>query len=121
MFEALNDDNFILFAMKHYDNPQCVTSEEFYSDLNRIQYVKKLFKRYYCDDDLRERLILNHLVIFYNVFGIQAANRMMFFKTDEEHHSILKTFLLYLNYIKDSDYVDIPLDFYIVDRLREIG
>jgi len=115
-FKVLTEENFILFAMKHYDNPSCEDADEFYSDLNRIKYIKRLIRKY----------LLNHLIIFFNVFGIQSAKRMIFFRFEEEYHSILKTFLVYLNYIKDNETIDsielvrIPINTTVANVLREI-
>ena len=94
----LNDDNFMLFAAKSYDRPHCIQSE-FDEDLKRIKYVKRLIKRYRTNGDLKERLILNHIIILANVFGIEASVRMLFLKLDKLDYPILKTFLLYLNYM----------------------
>lgn len=121
LFDDLNDDNFVLYASRNYDNPQCMSIEEFYHDLQRFKYLKRLFRRYVQNNDLQERLILNHLVVIYNVFGIKAANKMVFYKMqDEECLPALKTFLIFLNYIKETDYVDIPLEPYIVEKLRSL-
>lgn len=121
LFDDLNEDNFVLYASRNYDNPQCMSVEEFYHDLQRFKYLKRLFRRYTQNGDLQERLILNHLVVLYNVFGIKAANKMIFYKMqDEEYLSPLKTFLIFLNYIKETDYVDIPLDLYLVEKLRSL-
>lgn len=120
LFDELNDENFVLFASKHYNNPQCTSIEEFYEDLFRFKHLKKLFKRYYIHDDLRERLILNHLIVIYNVFGIKAANKMIFFKFEKEYWSSLKTFLVFLNYLEESEKVEIPLDTNIIRVLRDL-
>jgi len=120
LFDELNEENFILFASRNYNNPQCTTIEEFNDDLLRFKYLKRLFKRHMKDGDLQERLILNHLVILYNVFGISAANKMMFYKMEDEYWPILKTFLVYLNYIKENDLVDVPLDDRIIKTLRKL-
>lgn len=120
LFDDLNEDNFVLFASRNYDNPQCMSTEEFYHDLNRFKYLKRLLKRYTQNDDLQERLILNHLVVIYNVFGIEGANRMMFYKLEEEYWSSIKTFLIFLNYLRESDRVEIPLDQTIVQKLRNL-
>ena len=120
LFDELNDDNFILFASRHYDNPQCLSVEEFYNDVQRFKYLKRLFRRYTQNNDLQERLILNHLVVLYNVFGIDPANRMMFFRMEEEYLPVVKTFLVYLNYLPEQAYVEIPLDPYVVDVLRKL-
>jgi hypothetical protein len=119
-FEELNNKNFLLFAAKNYNNAQCMTQEEFEEDLQRFKYLKRLFNRYSTSNELCERLILNHLIILYNVFGIKAANHMMFFKIEEKNWAALKTFLVYLNYLPEDQYVEVPLDPYIVEALRKI-
>jgi|TARA_B110000259_G_C14015377_1_gene401108 hypothetical protein len=93
----LTESTFLLFASKHYDNPQCSDISEFEEDLKRFQYLRKLFGRYRQDADLKERLILNHLIIVYNVFGPEATN-MLFMKL-HEFHDCLKPFVEYLNYM----------------------
>jgi hypothetical protein len=93
----LTESTFLLFASKHYDNPQCSDISEFEEDLKRFQYLRKLFGRYRQDDDLKERLILNHLIIIYNVFGPEATN-MLFMKL-HEFHDCLKPFVEYLNFM----------------------
>ena len=120
LFDELNEDNFVLYASRNYVNPQCVSIEEFYHDLNRFKYLKRLLKRYVQNDDLQERLILNHIVVIYNVFGIEAANKMMMYKMEAEYHSVIKTFLIYLNYIREDDMIEVSLDQNIVERLRNL-
>lgn len=120
LFEELNDDNFTVFAARNYNNPQCENVEEFYEDLQRFKYLKRLLKRYHQNGDLQERLILNHLVVLYNVFGIKATNKMIFFKMEVEYWSAIKTFLVFLNYIPEDHRVEIPLDQHIVNKLREL-
>ena len=125
MVNILNNENYVLYAMKHYDNPQCENIEEFHDDLNRTKYLKRLFKKYESSKILKERLILNHIIIFYNVFGIEVASRVLFFKIEEEYHSLLKTFLVYLNYlpekeIPEADLIAIPLNQEVIKVLREI-
>ncbi len=120
----LNDDNFLMFAMKHYDNPQCKNIEEFHEDMNRIKYLKRLFRKYKTSGVLRERLILNHLIIFTNVFGIEASARLLFLRIEDDLHIYLKTFLVFLNSlpndIPEADLITIPLDRRIIIKLREI-
>mgnify|MGYP003641469856 CR=1 FL=1 len=116
MNERLNDNTYMMYAMKHYDNPQCIGMDEFQEDLNRIKYIKRLF---------RKRLILNHIIIFFNVFGVEAGTRILFYKIEEEVHDLLKTFLVYLNYLPDEDIpeaklVEIPLDQFVINKLREL-
>jgi hypothetical protein len=128
MFDNLNDDNFMLYAMKAYDKPNAVISE-FEEDLKRIKYVKRLIKRYKATGELKERLILNHIIILSNVFGIESTVRMLFYKMDYSDYSILKTFLLFLNYMPrhingiKGQYLnssDISVDLMIGKRLQEL-
>ena len=120
IFDTLTSRNFELFASQHYNNPECIEVEEFKEDLTRFKYLKRLLRRYEQYDDLQERLILNHIIVLYNVFGIEAANRMMWFKVEPEHHSMLKTFLIFLNYLPEDAKVEIPLDQVIIDKLRKL-
>ncbi len=115
--------------MKHYENPQCLDIEEFYSDLSRIKYLKRLLRRYTATGELKERLILNHIIVLYNVFGIVPATRLLFFRMGDEFHSVLKTFLVYLSVfpegdneieILEADLLSIPLDKGITEILRKI-
>ena len=123
-FDDLNDNNFVMYAMKLYDNPQCLGMEEFKDDLNRLKYVKRLLRKYYNSGILRERLILNHMIILSNVFGIEGAVRMLFYKVEKELHPLFKTFLVFLEYLPEkqqgSDYDMIPLDTHVIDTLRKI-
>ena len=123
-FDELNDSNIIMYAMKHYENPTCTGIEEFHEDFNRVKYIKRLFRKYDRTDILRERLILNHLIVLSNVFGAKACCRILFFKTEVELHSYLKTFLVYLNYLPDNlqdlDLDSIPLNQSIIKHLRSL-
>tara|TARA_Y100000034_G_scaffold105821_2_gene133466 strand:+ start:1332 stop:1745 length:414 start_codon:yes stop_codon:yes gene_type:complete len=129
-FDDLNEKNFLLYAMKHYDNPQCVEVEEFNDDLRKIKYIKRLFNQYNVENKLKERLLLNHIIVFYNVFPVEAATRILFFKLDKVFWPMLKTFLIYLSYMPEDklesingeviNTSDIPMDQGIIDRLREI-
>ena len=122
----LTESTFLLYAMKHYDNPQCTEMSEFEEDIKRFQYLRKLFSRYRQDEDLKERLILNHLIVIFNVFGPQATN--MLFMRLHEYHEYLKPFVLYLNYMPELLVYDdmavnadsIDGDLFIETRLREI-
>jgi|TARA_A200000159_G_scaffold43631_1_gene40060 hypothetical protein len=120
IFEELNDDNWMMYASKYYKNVQCTSVEEFYDDLQRFKYLKRLFKRYLNNDDLQERLILNHIIVLNNVFGIEETNKMLFYKIDKDQWPILKTFLVYLNFLSEDAYVEIPLDQNIIKVLRAI-
>ena len=115
----LTENNYITFAMHNYNNPQCHSIEEFEEDLNRIKYLKRLFGRYLRTGELRERLILNHLIVFCNVFGLDAAKEILFFKLCDAMHPLVKSFLVFLNsYPEPEDGVDI--DMHIIDRLETI-
>lgn len=98
MNEPLSEVNFLLYAAKNYDNPSCFDTLEFYEDLNRFKYIKKLFVRFQETGELKERLIINHLTIIYNVFGAEAATRMLFVKL-ENHLECLKPFLDLMGYL----------------------
>lgn len=103
MFDDLNDDNFMIYAMKCYDTPHCILSE-FENDIKRTKYLKRLFRRYKVTKSLKERLILNHIILLNNVFGPEATPRILFYKIDERDYDVLKTFLSYLNIMPDVIY-----------------
>jgi len=128
MFDELNEQNFIMYAMKCYISPNCILSE-FESDIKRTKYLKRLFRRYKSTKILKERLILNHLILLNNVFGPEPTARILFYRIDERDYDILKTFLLYLNILPISvkgirgvniDTTVIPVDMNIADILRKI-
>jgi hypothetical protein len=125
--DILNENNFILFAAKHYDNPQCHDTTEFFDDLKRFKYLKRLFSKYEEHGELKERLILNHLIILYNVFGV-STTKMLLYKL-EGHLVYLKPFLVLLGHMPDKIILssgdithssDIPMNSYIVDVLRRL-
>lgn len=115
----LNDDNFILYAMHHYDNPQCHSVQEFEEDLKRFLYLKKLFSRYKTNNELRERLILNHIIVLYNIFG-DSATEMLFHKIEKDHWPALTTFLVYINRIPEEQLGSISIDDNIASALRKL-
>lgn len=128
MIENLSDENFLLYAMKAYDKPNAIVSE-FEEDLKRIKYVKRLIKRYRVTGELKERLILNHIIILSNVFGVDATVRMLFFKLDDSDYIVLKTFLLFLNFMprhingingKYINSADLGVDLFVGKRLKEL-
>jgi hypothetical protein len=128
MIENICDDNFLIFAMKAYDKPNCIMSE-FEEDLKRIKYIKRLIRRYKITGELKERLILNHLIILTNVFGVESSVKMLFYKLDREDYDILKTFLLFLNFMPQMirgikginiNSSDISVDIFVAKRLRSI-
>ena len=115
----LSEDNFLLYAMHHYDNTQCHSLQEFEEDLKRFLYLRKLLNRYKKDGELKERLILNHIIVLYNLFG-DALTDMLFHKIEEEYWPTLVTFLVYLNRIPEDQYSDIQLDQHVISVLRKI-
>ena len=129
IFDDLNEKNFLLYAMKEYNNPQCTDVEEFNDDLKKIKYIKRLLNQYVSEGVLKERLLLNHIIIFYNVFPPAAATRILFFKIEEKFWPILKPFLFYLKLIPE-DKIDsimgreirtneILMDQGVIDSLRK--
>ncbi len=118
-----------MFSEISYRNPQCVSSEDFFEDMSRIKYVKRLFNKYNRGGEIKTRLILNHIIAFYNVFENRDATRILFFKMEEEYWPILKTFLIYLSYMPEivhgvngrnimSD--EITIDGFILKQLENI-
>jgi hypothetical protein len=129
MNEHLTEDNFLLYCAKYYDNPHCHSTDEFIEDLNHIKYLKKLITRYVENDDLRERLILNHITILNNLFGPEHLCRILYLKMKEQFQYV-KPFLVLLNILPDRIYnvnnekiIDtdlIPMDETIIDKLRVV-
>jgi len=124
-FNELTNENYLMFALLHYDNPHCIDIKEYFEDVRKLKYIKRLFNRYKEDDVLKERLILNHIISFYNVFDNEAATRLLFFRVGKEYHSLLKTFLVFLNKmptkINENLYAsDIQLDDKIIEILRNL-
>lgn len=127
--DDLNEANALVYAAKYYDNPHFFDTVEFYEDLSRFKYLKKLFGRYEETGEINERLVLNHLIVIYNVFGVEAATKLLFLKM-ENYGSYLKPFLLLLNYLpevifgvdgKNINTSDIIMDQKIVEKLRKIN
>ena len=116
----VTDQNYLIVAAKHYNNPQCSSTDEFYEDLNRIKYIKRLINRYIETGDLSERLLLNHIIIFCNVFGIEIGVKLMAVKLEYKYWSVIKTFLVFLKYIEPTDLVGIEMDKKIIKLLRKI-
>jgi hypothetical protein len=127
-FDDLTNENIMMYEMKAYDRPNCIMSE-FKDDLKRFNYLKRLFLRYRKYDEMREQLVINHLVVLYNVFGPEVATRLLFFKMTKDDYSALKTYLIFLSImpdrvkgIKGHDIIssEIPVDQKVVDVLRDI-
>mgnify|MGYP006096124507 CR=1 FL=1 len=128
LIDDLNENTIEPFMMRVYDNPQCTSIEEFQEDIKRIKYIKRLFNRYLTNGELKERLILNHIIVLYNVFGIEAT-RILFYKMDKKSYSVLVTFLIFLGYVPDRisgingkiiTTSDILLDNKVISKLRKV-
>ena len=122
IFSELNEENFLLFAIKHYENPQAVTREDFEKDLNHLKYIKRLLKRYKGSGELKVHLLINHFIILYNIFG-DATTPMLFFKIEKELWSSVKTFIMFLDKLPEFPkcYIhDIEMDQRCLEELEKI-
>ena len=120
MYERITSENVVMFAIKHYDNPQCEGEKEFQDDLKRFKYIKRLLRKYYDTGVLKERLLLNHLIVLLNVFGADACATLLLYKIQEEYWSALKSFTLYLNMIREDDLPNIEEDKEVLKVLEEL-
>lgn len=122
IFSELTEENFLLFAIKHYENPQAVTKEDFDKDLQHFKYIKRLLKKYKNSGELKAHLLLNHFIILYNIFG-DAATPMLFFKIEKDLWSTIKTFIIFLNKLPETPkcYVhDVPVDINCLSELQNL-
>ncbi len=122
LFNDLNAENFPLFAIKNYENPQAVTKSDFEKDLNHFKYIKRLLKRYKNTGELKTHLLLNHFIILYNIFG-EATTPMLFFKIEEDLWSTMKTFVVFLNRLPEHPHCyihDVEIDEYCLSQLTSI-
>jgi len=110
MFETITSANWIMFAMKHYDNPQADGEEEFQEDIKRYKYLKRLLKKYHETGALKERLILNHIIVLTNVFGVEASATLLLYKIEPRYWPVLKTFMIFLNMIREDEIPEIGID-----------
>ena len=129
MINELTEDNFMMYAIKNYDNPSCVGMDEFLDDLKRFKYIKRLLRKHNVGKELKERLILNHIIVLGNLFGVEATTKMLFYKLEEKFWPQVKTFLVFLNYMPLKIIVspgieildkDIPIDESILEDLKKI-
>ena len=118
-FNILTPETIDLFALRHYDN-RGASKEEFEDDLKRFKYLKRLFRKYDTSKDFKSRLIINHVIILSNVFGVDAATTLLFFKIDKQHRSILKTILIFLNYMPEDEMIDLETDQNVMEELKRI-
>ena len=118
-FKVLTHETIDIFALRHYDN-RGASKEEFEDDLKRFKYLKRLFRKYDVTKEFKSRLIINHVIILANVFGIEAATTLLFFKVDKQHWSMLKTVLIFLNYMPEDELIDIEIDQNVMEELKRI-
>lgn len=128
--DLISDENFLLFCARHYENADCHTEDEFFEDINRVKYIKKLITRFKKNGELKERLILNHIIILQNVFGAVNTCKILY-QMNKEDFEYIKPFLIYLDYLPDKLYSidvkdsiiytdDIPMNKEIIEALRKI-
>jgi len=120
MYEKITAENVMMFAIKHYDNPQCEGEKEFHDDMKRFKYIKRLLRKYKDSSILKERLLLNHIIILNNLFGPEACVTLLLFKIQREYWGTLKSFLLYLNMIRDDELQEVESSQEVLDVLRKI-
>ena len=120
MFKKITSENVNIYAIKHYDNPHCESEKEFYDDMKRFKYVKRLLRKYKDTKVLKERLLLNHIIILRNLFGSEACVTLLLFKIQREYWSTLKSFLLYLNMIREDELFDIRHNEHVLITLRKL-
>ena len=119
MYEKITANNWVMFAMKYYDNPQCEGEEEFYEDIKRFKYLKRLFKKYRDSGQLKERLILNHMIILSNVFTVQAASTLLLFKIEPEYWPAMKSFMVFLNMLPETELLEVQMDIHVWNTLKK--
>ena len=120
MYEKITAENVMMYAIKYYDNPQCEGEKEFHDDLKRFKYIKRLLRKYKETGVLKERLLLNHIIILNNLFGPEACVTLLLFKIQREYWDTLKSFLLYLNMIRDDELTQFPTNNTVVEILRKL-
>ena len=120
MYEKITPQNVVMYAIKNYDNPQCEGEKEFEDDLKRFKYIKRLLRRYYDTGVLKERLLLNHLIVLNNVFSMEAATTLLLYKIQPTYWPALKSFLIFLNSIKPGELEDIQPDLEVLEILGKI-
>ena len=120
MYEKITNDNIMMFAIKHYDNPQCEGEKEFHDDMKRFKYIKRLLRKYKDTRIFKERLLLNHIIILNNLFGPEACVTLLLFKIQREYWETLKSFLLFLNIIRDDELQNIKENKSVLELLEKL-
>ena len=120
MYERITPDNVIMYAIKHYDNPHCMGEKEFEDDLKRFKYIKRLLRKYYDTGILKERLLLNHIIVLNNVFGADACATLLLFKIQDQYWPAMKAFLLFINILREDELEHIETDVFVCKTLKEL-
>ena len=120
MYEKITAENVIMYAIRHYDNPQCEGEKEFQDDLKRFKYIKRLLRKYHDTGVLKERLLLNHFIVLHNVFGSDACATLLLYKIQEEFWPTLKAFLIFLNIMEEHEIEEIQEDKKVLEILRKL-
>ena len=120
MYENITSDNVMMFAVKYYDNPQCEGEKEFHDDMKRFKYIKRLLRKHKDHSILKERLLLNHIIILNNLFGPEACVTLLLFKIQREYWCTLKSFLLFLNILRDDELKDVIESQEVLETLRKL-
>ena len=120
MYENITRANVNMFAIRHYDNPHCESEAEFQDDMKRFKYIKRLLRKYHESGILKERLLLNNIIVLNNLFGPDACATLLLFKIQSEYWRTLKTFLIYLNLLRNDEMADIEIDEKVLDALRKL-
>ena len=119
MFKEITKDNWLLYAQHHYDNPTLQKEQEFYDDIKRFKYLKRLFRKYKATENIKIRLVLNHVIVLANVFGVEAACILLLYKVEKMYWSYLKSVLVYLDYLYPHELNDLKTDKNIDKILKE--
>ena len=120
MYEKITSDNVMIYAVANYDNPQCESEKEFYDDMKRFKYIKRLLRKYHDSNILKERLLLNHIIILNNLFGPEACVTLLLFKIQREYWETLKSFLLFLNILREDELIDVEANQDVLKVLRKL-
>ena len=120
MYEKITSENVMMFAIRHYDNPQCEGEKEFQDDLKRFKYIKRLLRKYDETGVLKERLLLNHFIVLKNVFGVDACATLLLFKIQREYWETLKSFLLFLNILREEELPNVKPNKEVLEVLRKL-
>ena len=120
MYEKITNENIMMFAIKHYDNPQCEGEREFYDDMKRFKYIKRLLRKHKDTGVLKERLLLNHIIVLNNLFGAEACVTLLLFKIQGEYWETLKSFLLFLNMIREDELNNVRENKFVLEILRKL-